>query len=299
MSPSRVTCIGIGNMGSALAKTLLKANVAVTLWNRTRDRAQVDSAISAGGEFVSDITEAVARNDIIIICLFDYNTLNQAFAPLENIKSALLNKRVVNLTNGTPSQAREAERWMKARGAAEYYDGGVMVTPELVGTPHSFLVYSGENEGSWSAESGLANTLKPLGQALYIAPDAGAAAVFDLAALSAMYGMFSGAFMGMGLIKKQGGKVLPGVEKVMAPLLGALVPYLGLIAKSIDEETWDDNLGNPLGMQLAGVRNILQACKEEGVDGTGLEHLARLMEEVVKERGGDGGIAAVGQRVLQ
>ena len=67
----------------------------------------------------------------------------------------------------------------------------------------------------------------------------------------------------------------------------------------IYEQAWDDDMGNPLGMQLAGIRNILQACKEEGVDGAGLDPLASLMQKVVDRRGGDGGIAEIFKFIVE
>ncbi|KFA46876.1 hypothetical protein S40293_03631 [Stachybotrys chartarum IBT 40293] len=293
---SQITCIGIGNMGAALAQALLKAETPVTIWNRTVDRPQVKAVIEAGGVLEPNIELAIQKSDIIVICVLNYETIFHALAPLKSSSSSLANKKIINLTNGTPRQAREAEEWMKARGASQYFDGAVMVTPSLVDSPHSFLVYSGESEDDFSS---VATALKPLGQALYVAPDASAASAFDLAALAAMYGMFSGAFIGMSLLKKQFGKTVPGVDKVVLPVLTALVPYVGLIAKSVDEKTWmEDNLGNPLAMQLAGVGNILQACKDEGVHGAGLEFLAAMMERAVGEGAGDGGVAAVGDYYL-
>ncbi|KAI9164005.1 NADPH-dependent reductive aminase [Paramyrothecium foliicola] len=301
-----IACIGMGNMGAALATTLLASGLPITVWNRTASRPQVKSVIQAGARFEADLAAVIASHDVLVICVLDYATVSRIFAPLDADQSAFAGKTVVNLTNGTPRQTREAAAWMAAHGAHRYFDGAVMVTPQLVGTPHSFLIFSGEAEAIFAAEDGVAGLLKPLGHCLYVGDEAEASASYDLAALAAMYGMFSGAFVGMGLLKKQkrkgqteASKALPGVEKVVVPLLTALVPYVGLLAKSMDEETWDDNMGNPLGMQLEGVKNILLACKEEGVDGTGLEFLATTMERAVADHGGDGGVAVVGNYLLK
>lgn len=306
MPSQRIACIGIGNMGAALAKTLLDAKTPLTIWNRTANRPRVASLVEAGAEFDADIKSAIAKSDdVVIICVLDYDTLYLAFSPIDSSPSSLAGKTIVNLTNGTPRQAREAESWMKARGAARYFDGGIMVTPQLMGTPHAFVVYSGEDEASFSGVSG---RLSPLGKAHYEGSDAGAAAILDNAALAAMYGMFQGAFTGMGLLKRQKGqaggghgdaKVGPAVHKVMVPLLTALVPYVGLIAKSVDEQTWDDSQGNPLGMQLTGVKNILRSCEEEGVDGRGLDFIRSLMQRAVDERGEDGGVAVIGKYLVK
>ncbi|KAF1815138.1 hypothetical protein P152DRAFT_247054 [Eremomyces bilateralis CBS 781.70] len=304
MSSPRILCLGIGNMGAALAQTLLRSSsptTNLTIWNRTPSRPLVQSLVDAGAKFEPNLVTAIAHADIILICLLDYPAIYTALHPVPSLAS----KTIINLTNGTPRQATDAQTWMTARGAELYLDGAVMVTPQLVGTPHAFLLFSGATEARFQAA--MASVVAPLGTALYTGEDVTSAAASDLAALAAMYGMFAGAFVGMGLLQKQlarsgskgDAKIAPAVEKVVVPLLAALVPYVGQIATAVDEEAWEDNMGNPLGMQLAGVRNILQACKEEGVDGGGLDALASLMQRVMVERGGDGGVAEVVRLVVE
>ncbi|KAJ0132315.1 Uncharacterized protein HZ326_24605 [Fusarium oxysporum f. sp. albedinis] len=129
-----------------------------------------------------------------------------------------------------------------------------------------------------------------------------AAARYDLAALSSMYGMFSGMFVAMALLKKGHAivdeKLEPVVSGSLNPFLGALVPYNGLIARSWDDKAWDDNLGNPIGMQAQALRNILEACRDDGMDDGFLKNLTTAMERVVKDRGENGGIAVIGEYLL-
>jgi pyrroline-5-carboxylate reductase len=303
MSSSNILCVGIGNMGGALAQALFRSgrDHKISIWNRSSDRPQVKALIDLGANFEPDLGAAIANNDIILVCLLDYPSV---FSVLSPQSLALNGKVVINLTNGTPRESIEAQAWMTARGVARYFDGAVMVTPQLVGTPQSFLIFSGETEAIF--QSAISDLVSPLGAAVYIGEDVSAAATNDLAALAAMYGMFSGAFIALGLYKRRlarsggsGGGIAPSVEKVVAPLLTALVPYVTLIAKAVDEEAWDDSQGNPLAMQLTAVRNILQACKEEGVSGAPLEPLAAMMQRIVDERGGDGGVAEVARLMLE
>lgn len=304
MSSTKILSVGLGNMGAALAQTLVKSNTdsTINVWNRTRDRPQVNKLVEAGARFESNLEEGLKAAEVIIICLLDYDSVYSVLTP---VSSALTGKIVINLTNGTPRQASEAQEWMKRSGVRLYFDGAVMVTPQLVGTPQSFLLYSGEMEQTF--QSAVSDLVSPLGASLYVGEDVTTAATNDLAALAAMYGMFSGAFIGIGLLQKQLSKsgkdasktTSRPVSQVIVPLLKALVPYVALIATAVDEEAWDDSQGNPLGMQLAGLRNILQACKEEGVDGAGLEPLASLMQRVVDERGGEGGVAEVSRLIVE
>ena len=182
-----------------------------------------------------------------------------------------------------------------------------MVTPQLVGTPSSFVILSGESEAQYQASS-VPALLKPIGAAQYVAADAGAASLYDVAALAGMYGMFMGAFTGIALLKKQkrdegqgadGVKAKTATDGVMVPMLTALVPYVSMLAENVDKEDWMNDMGNPLAMQLAGVKNIMQACEEEGVDGSGLGFLAQLMERAVGEGFGEGGVPVVGKYLFK
>ncbi|KAK3309476.1 heterokaryon incompatibility protein-domain-containing protein [Chaetomium strumarium] len=307
---STVTSIGIGNMGAAIATALLKSSVKLTLWNRTASRPQVQAVMAAGATFESSLSAAIAASEVVLLCVLDYPVLSAIFSQLDPATRPLQGKTVLNLTNGTPKQARDMEAYMKTTlGAAAYLDGGIMVTPQLVGTPASFLVLSGESEAVYRARLADTALLEPVGKLLYISPDAGAASLVDCAALAAMYGMFVGAFTGIGLLKRQKGlgdqdgkkkglAVKPLVDGVMVSLLKELVPYVSLLADQIDREDWMDDLGNPLAMQAVGVRNIMQSCEEEGVDGSGLAFLSGLMDKAVQDGFGTGGVAVVAKYLM-
>lgn len=298
MALQRITFIGIGNMGFALAQTLHKAGHDITIWNRTRHRLQVDKLIGLGARVEQDIEVAVSRSEgLVIVCVLDYDTMYKA---IDSVAS-FTGKTVVNLTNGSPRQATIAAQWFEQRQAERYFDGAVMATPDLVGTPHSLLVYSGETEEDFD---GVKSLLGPLGTAHYESSDPSSASRLDLAALATMYGMFSGAFIGMALLKRQKGPagdgdgeettVTPAVSKIVVPFISAIVPYMELLAKSMDEQSWNDSLGNPLGMQATALQGILQACREEGVDGRALTNLSDKLQRAVQEQGGHGGIAIAG-----
>ncbi|GJN68393.1 hypothetical protein PLICBS_002436 [Purpureocillium lilacinum] len=305
MSRQRITLVGIGNMGAALGHALLKNDTPITVWNRTTDRPQVKGLVDAGAALEGDINAALVHNDgVVVICLLDYDTM---YTALGSSASSLQGKTIVNLTTGTPKQGRDAEVWFKDQGASLYFDGGIMGTPEMVATPHMVIMYSGETEASFTGNR-VPELLGPFGRAVYEGEDPGAASMVDLAALSAMYGLFAGAFVGMALLKRQrqaglkageAPQVTPGVNKAMIPLVGSLVPYLSQMSEIIDQERWEDSLGNPLGMQLTALRTILRACDEEGVDGGALAGLAANMQKGVDERGGDGGIPIAGKYLLK
>lgn len=65
----RIGFIGMGIMGRGMARNLLKAGYTVTIWNRTRSRAE---EVAAAGATIAESPADVARqSDIVIICVSD------------------------------------------------------------------------------------------------------------------------------------------------------------------------------------------------------------------------------------
>lgn len=276
-------------MGSSLATALLRSGAQLTIWNRTAEKTAVKSLVDSGASFQPDIAEAIAvDSDAIVICVVDYDAIYNILEHSASNKT-LAGKTIVNLTNGTPKQAREMDAWLKSNGVTTYFDGAVMVTPSMIHTAHSFLILSGETQDSFDSISEL---VSPLGTASYFGSQVDAAATLDVAALAGMYGMFLGTLTGIRLLNRRGMKTLPGTEQVTVPLLGALAPLLAQKAKKIDEQEWIGSGENPLEMQVAAVLNIIRACEEEGVDGSALEAMGNLMSSAVGEFGKDADLSA-------
>lgn len=240
---SDVTVIGMGAMGRALASALVAAGRSVTVWNRTPGRS-VPGAVVAGSA-----AEAVAASRLVVVCVVD-NDAMYAAVPAD----ALAGRTVVNLTNGSPRQARDAAEWAERHGAS-YVDGGIMAVPRMIGSPASLIFYSGSPAGFAEGEEAFA----VWGRARYLGADAGVAALYDLALLSAMYGMFGGVYHAL---------ALGASEKVPAAELAPLVAdWLTAVMGSV--RAMADGVGGSadsnLAMQATAYVNLLDASRDQGV----------------------------------
>ena len=65
----RVTVLGTGTMGAGMARSLLRAGHAVTVWNRTAARAEPLAA--DGATVAGSAAEAVAGAEVVVVMLFD------------------------------------------------------------------------------------------------------------------------------------------------------------------------------------------------------------------------------------
>lgn len=118
-----VTVIGLGAMGSKLARTFVNNGYVTTVWNRTPEKAAELVGLGASG--TTDIADAIAASPLLIVCVLDYDAARHILEPM---REKLSGKVVVNLTTGTPEEARTMGTWMRTQGA-EYLDGGIMAVP--------------------------------------------------------------------------------------------------------------------------------------------------------------------------
>jgi 3-hydroxyisobutyrate dehydrogenase-like beta-hydroxyacid dehydrogenase len=224
----KILMIGLGAMGSVLARLLLEKGKTVTVWNRSEEKTQPLRAIGAG--YTQNVTEAVAANDIILICLPDYTTTEKV---LQGI--SLEGKTVVQLSTGTPQDARLMAASFGTRGA-EFLDGAILATPSQMGTAHTPIFLSG-NKNAWNSSEA---TLLILGGGLtYFGEAPGAAAAWDIAALSSMFGMMIGFLNGARIIESEGFQVsdLGNMILDIAPVLGQMIKDTG---DDIQQQKYDE-----------------------------------------------------------
>src|SRR3990172_6415366 len=75
---TRVAILGVGRMGGAMAGTLRRAELAVTLWNRPRATAEAVAA-RVGAEVAGTGREAVTNADVVISSLADDQAVKDVY----------------------------------------------------------------------------------------------------------------------------------------------------------------------------------------------------------------------------
>ncbi|MEV6520523.1 NAD(P)-binding domain-containing protein [Longispora sp. NPDC051575] len=253
---SRIAVLGLGRMGTALAGALVGSGHTVTVWNRSP--AKADALAARGARPAGTPAEAVASSPVVIVCVSDYATVR---AVLDS--GNLAGRLVVNLTNGTPEQARELAEWTAERGG-DYLDGGIMAVPQMIGAPGALVLYSGS-----AAFTAHEPTLTAFGAATYLGADPGLAPLYDLALLSGMYGMLGGFLQAAALV---GSERVPVVEftKLLVPWVNAMTAMLPGFATEIDARGYATDVSS-LDANLDALRNIEAASAGQGV---GFELLA-------------------------
>ncbi|MEU9586820.1 NAD(P)-binding domain-containing protein [Streptomyces werraensis] len=277
-----VTLLGLGAMGTALARAWLTAGHPLTVWNRTPSRAHALAA--EGARATESVPAAVAANTLVVVCLLDDASVEDTLAGAD-----LTGKDVVNLTTCTPAQARARAAWAAERGA-RYLDGGIMAVPPMIGVPEAggYVLYSGARDLFEQHRDTLA---VPAGTT-YVGENPAHAALHDVALLSAMYGMFAGAAHAFALIRRE--DVDPtAFAPLLADWLTAMAPAVHGTAEQLRGGDYTKGVTSTLAMQVAGTPTFLDTADEQGVSPELLAPFFALMRRRLAEGGGEEDLTGV------
>lgn len=265
MTTTDVTVIGLGAMGSALARALIAGGHRVTVWNRSA--AKADALVRAGAVLEPTVERALQASEVIVVCVKDYPATH---ALLEG--SALTKKVVVQLSTGTPSEARAVAEVLRAQGA-EYLDGAILNVPSQVSKPESGILVS----GSRSAFERCRTLLDAMaGSVTYLGDRVGAAAACDFAILSVLFSALLGLYHGTRVVESEG--LRPDLLGDM--LLGA-APALGQMLQTDARTIQSGNYGFPeasLEICWHALAVIARQAKEAGLEATIPTFLASQFE---------------------
>jgi 3-hydroxyisobutyrate dehydrogenase-like beta-hydroxyacid dehydrogenase len=249
-----VTVIGLGAMGSRIAEVLLRGGHPTTVWNRTPGRAE--PLVAQGAVRAGSVAEAITASPLVLVCVLDYAAAREIVEP---VAGELAGRTLVHFTTGTPRQAREMAEWAAGHGI-EYVDSGMMAIPPMIGEEGARFLYSGSKDAFERYRPGL----ELLGTAEFLGEDAGLASLYDLALLSAMYGMFAGFFHGAALVGSAGLSAGEFAEQAVA-WVTAMTGGLAHNAAFIDARDYTTADEQTIAFNKSGFDTLVQASREEGV----------------------------------
>ncbi|MFD0698248.1 NAD(P)-dependent oxidoreductase [Paenibacillus sp. GCM10027628] len=281
---SEVTIIGLGPMGIALTRALLKDGYRVTVWNRTAEKA--DPLVREGAVLASNAASAVEASPITIICVANYETSYKILDTKEVIP-ALADRVLIQLTTGSPKEARDYEAWAH-KHAADYLDGAIAATPGQMGRPETTIFVSGARTALLKSEA----ILKSLaGNVPYLGEQAGSASAFDLGFLSYLYGSFLGFMHGARIFESEGHRVdaLGSMLLTIAPFIGEMIKHMGETIQKGDFE----NPESSLKTSAVGLEMFLQQAREAKINAEFPAFAMGLFKRAMEAGYGDEKVAAI------
>ncbi|QFG22056.1 NAD(P)-dependent oxidoreductase [Actinomadura sp. WMMB 499] len=278
---TRVTVLGLGDMGSAIAGTFVDRGYRTTVWNRTASKAE--PLADAGATATGTAAEAVAASPLVVICLLDGTAVDDV---LGAVGGAVAGKVLVNLTSGSPAQARANERWAKEHGA-EYIDGKLMGDPPYIGTPNISIPLSGPR-GAFEAHE---STLRELGGIGYHGEDAGFAAVEFMAQVAMGYELLIGYLHVLRLVRAEGMDVTEFAGRVAGSMAG-YPPLLTGIAQAVADGEYPPDLGS-LRVQAALMDDMIGHRESVGVEAVRMREVKELMDRRIADGHGEQGFSSL------
>jgi 3-hydroxyisobutyrate dehydrogenase-like beta-hydroxyacid dehydrogenase len=202
------------------------------------------------------------------------------------IESALPTKILVQLTTGTPDEAREMESWARQHGI-QYLDGAIMSFPIDIGKPKGTVVYSGSEE--------LFNRVKPVllafgDNAMLVGKAIGHASALDMAALAFAAGAQLGFLQGYVVYEAEKLQPEEGYMPLITSLLPVLESMLARLHSTIQSNDYADTQAS-LDVWAPCPRELIQWCRNHGVDHSFADPQLQLMEKAIKAGKGESDFA--------
>jgi 3-hydroxyisobutyrate dehydrogenase-like beta-hydroxyacid dehydrogenase len=286
MNTKQITIIGLGQMGTRLAELLVAKGYTVSVWNRTR--AKADGI--AGVKVFEDVEEAVRQSPLIVICVLDYVAVDRI---LDNIgdKSILDGKTLINFTTADPQEAEALEATL-ANVNAGYVNGAIQVAPDQMGLPETTIIVSGNQDHFERSRDALAVFG---GNIKYLGDRAALASAMDLATLTWLYGSYTGLIHGIVLAQKTGlplgsfseilGEITPGFTEFFKHQIGVVEKddftiSQSPLAISVAATQRIHNAFGAAGMQTDFVKTISDLLQKADSRGFASQELAALVKVV-------------------
>ena len=253
MTETTVTMLGLGRMGSALARGFRKGGARVTVWNR--DPSKAEALRGEGFAVARSLEEAVRASDTVAVSVLNYDASGSLLFA-DPARGLLRGKSIIEFTTGTPAEAREANRRADEAGA-DYLDAAIMAYPSGIGPAEATILFSGRQDVFSRHES----RLRVLGgNAMYLGDNVGAAATLDLALLDFYYGANVAILHGASICQSEGFPL-----EIYAKALAGFAPILTATAE--------------LGARMIPARAYAGTEATNDIHAAALEHIVRASRQ--------------------
>ena len=274
-----VTMLGLGAMGSALARAFLGAGHGITVWNRTPSK--MDSLLALGANGTSSISEAVEASPIIVICVDNYEITTNLILE-NNLGQYLSDRTLVQLSTGSPKEVNEFEEIIRGFDC-EYIDGAIMPYPDGIGDDDAKLLFA----GSEKTYNKCLPVLKCLGGDLrYLGSNIKGAAALDMALLTYDLCSFLGVIHGSHICES---------ENISVSEFAAMFPEGSGAREPIDvvHSGIYDEPGATLSVWDGALQRIQTQAKDSGINTEVPDFISSFFRRAIAAGYGEEDVAAV------
>ncbi len=270
-----VSVIGLGAMGSELARALIVNDVRLTVWNRSAEKAI--PLVDLGAKLSDSAADAISASEVTITCIRSHADTRRL---LEENRSAVAGKMIVELSTGDAAEAKSLMEWTRANGA-ECLIGMIAVFPKDIGKADSAILTVG-SESTWQACKEILRALGGKSDLVGNDPIALAAiyASLVLPRQGFMFGMIYGA-----MVCQKAGISMDAYAEMLPLTIKIVHDYYDLFTSTVPS----GNFSNPpasLGVYHAAFQDVLNTCRELGAP----DELPKLLHSLL-QKGMDAGMS--------
>jgi 3-hydroxyisobutyrate dehydrogenase-like beta-hydroxyacid dehydrogenase len=267
-----VSVIGAGSMGAALTRAFISNGFNVTVWNRNQSKMQ--PLIELGASAAPDITTAIRASHVIVICVSDYKATRNILEA-NGVAATLQGKTFIQLSTGTPKDARELDAWALQQGA-HCLNGDIMAWPRQMGTSEATISISGSADTFKQQD----NVLRALaGNVMYMGSEPGASGALFHAVLAYLAGSWIGFCHGALICENEGLRAedLGTLLQQISGILGGELRHMGEViqhGRFTNPESTIKTTGEDLQL-------LVQQAKEAGISKELPEFAANLFKRAM------------------
>jgi len=137
-----VSVLGLGAMGTIIARTLAERGKRVAVWNRSPGKAEALRAEGVG--ICATAEDALRASPVSILVLLNseaaYDTLDTMRA-----SGALAGRTIVNYSSGSAEEGQRLHELIAGAGG-RFVKGTIMAYPRNIGHPESYCIHAGDLE---------------------------------------------------------------------------------------------------------------------------------------------------------
>lgn len=288
-----VSVIGLGNMGHALADSLLAKSFQVTAWNRTRSKAE--ALERAGASVAPSVAAAAQGTDVMVVCLIDHAATFEAVMTTE-VGVAMRGKSLVQLSTTLANEVDELAQW------AESYDigflkGAIMVYPDDIRAGNGEVLYGGPKY----VFDRLQSVLNAMGGRPCLVCERPADTIaLTSASYSFLFSALLSFLFGAAICQRSGVSVEAFTHKVIEPFItgGSLMRYLDKAGRAAAIRRYDEDVQATLDVWNDGLRQMIVDVEASAIDPAMLRPLKALLDQTAANGYGQKDIAAVFETLL-
>ena len=231
---AQVSVLGLGAMGSTLARVLLERGHRVTVWNRS-DSSRAAAVVAAGAARAATPAAAVSAAPLVLMCVTDYPAAEEILAApgAPGALAGLAGRSFVQLTNGNEGQVRAQMARVKAAGGC-MLAGGILGYPRHIGRPETVIMYAGDTEAFEAHEATLADLA---GAQRHYGADPGPPNALYVTAFGFYFAALGGFLEAAALAESRG--VAPAEFAAVMPGMAALLlDHIGDAARRVEDDDY-------------------------------------------------------------